>query len=263
MNKDAQEGSPKEEVPGTAAFSRFMRVLQAVCDSDDPPTKARLATLVDLPRPTIYRIVAALKAEGMLTESRGSGTLLPGPRLLSLAARGWERSDFRKAAQAPLARLRDLLDETIHLAIVSGDEMVYIDKLESNRTVRMMSRIGTRVPLHSSSVGKAWLATLDSETLQAVLDRLPLTARTRYTVTDRKALERQLVATRERGYSLDIQENEDDICCYGRAIVGRDGRPLGCISVSMPRYRFEETEARPITQAMAECVRDIARECEA
>ena len=92
--------------------------------------------------------------------------------------------------------------------------------------------------------------------------RLPLPARTRHTVTDRTALERQLQATRERGYSLDIQENEDDICCYGRAIVGRDGRPLGCISVSMPRYRFEETDARPITQAMAECVRDIARECD-
>ena len=71
-----------------------------------------------------------------------------------------------------------------------------------------MSRIGTRVPLHSSSVGKAWLATLDPEALQAVLDRLPLPARTRHTVTDRTALERQLQATRERGYSLDIQENE-------------------------------------------------------
>ena len=109
---------------------------------------------------------------------------------------------------------------------------------------------------------QAWLATLDPEALQAVLDRLPLPARTRHTVTDRTALERQLQATRERGYSLDVQENEDDICCYGRAIVGRDGRPLGCISVSMPRYRFEETDARPITQAMAECVRDIARECD-
>lgn len=259
MSKDERDPSLREEVPGTAAFSRFMRVLQVVSDCDDPPTKARLATLVNLPRPTVYRIVAALKAEGMLVESHGSGTLLLGPRLLSLAARGWERSDFRKAAQAPLERLRDLLDETIHLAISSGDEMVYIDKLESNRTVRMMSRIGTRVPLHSSSVGKAWLATLDPEALRGILDRLPLPARTRHTLTNRKALERQLDATRERGFSLDIQENEEDICCYGRAIVGRDGRPLGCISVSMPRYRFEETEARKITQAMAECVRDIAR----
>lgn len=260
MNKDGRAPPPREEVPGTAAFSRFMRVLQAVSDSEEPPTTAGLATVVGLPRPTVYRIVAALKAEGMLAEERRSGALLLGPRLLSLASRSWDRSELRKAAQRPLARLRDRLDETIHLAIRSGNEMIYIDKLESNRTVRMMSRIGTRVPLHSSSVGKAWLATIPSDELRSILDNLPLSRRTPHTLTDRKALVRALDATRERGFSVDLQENEEDICCYGRAILGPDGQALGCISVSMPRYRFEETVVSDVAQAMAECVRDIARE---
>ena len=263
MSKDGQAPPPREEVPGTAAFSRFMRVLQTVGDSEEPPTTARLATLVDLARPTVYRIVAALKAEGMLAEERRAGALLLGPRLLSLASRSWDRYDLREAAQRPLARLRDRLDETIHLAIRSGNEMIYIDKLESNRTVRMMSRIGTRVPLHSSSVGKAWLATIPSDELRSILDKLPLSRRTRHTLTDRKALARELDATRERGFSIDLQENEEDICCYGRAIIAPDGKILGCISVSMPRYRFEETVASDVAQAMAECARDIAREMDA
>lgn len=248
-----------EKVPGTAAFSRFMRVLQAVSEQEQPLTTARLATAVDLPRPTVYRIVAALKAEGMLMEVRGSGLLLLGPRLISLAARSWERSDLRQAAELPLVRLRDAIDETIHLAIYSGNEMIYIDKLESNRTVRMMSRVGTGVPLHSSSVGKAWLAALDPAEIQATLETLPLPQRTRHTITGHDDFVREIEATRERGYSLDLQENEDDICCYGRAIVDWNGQVLGCISVSMPRYRFEETPAEAILRTMADCVRDIAR----
>lgn len=237
-----------------------MRVLQAVSDQEQPLTTAKLATAVDLPRPTVYRIVAALKAEGMLTESRGSGLLLLGPRLISLAAHSWERSDLRQAAELPLVQLRDAIDETIHLAIRSGNEMIYIDKLESNRTVRMMSRVGTRVPLHSSSVGKAWLASLDQAEIQATLNTLPLPQRTCHTITSRDDFAREIAATRERGYSLDLQENEDDICCYGRAIVDRNGQVLGCISVSMPRYRFEETPTEAILRAMADCVRDIARQ---
>ncbi|MBV2143029.1 IclR family transcriptional regulator [Falsochrobactrum sp. TDYN1] len=260
MSNEEHGSARRQEVPGTAAFSRFMRVLQAVSDSDERMTTAKLAASVGLPRPTVYRIVAALKSEGMLAEEPQTGALLLGPRLISLAARSWDRSDLRKAAQTPLARLRDRLDETVHLAIRSGDEMVYIDKIESNRTVRMMSRIGMRVPLHSSSVGKAWLASLDAEEVRNTLARIPLVSRTKYTLTDRDAVAREIEITRQRGFSLDLQENEEDICCYGCVILDRGGRVLGCISVSMPRYRFEEAESGPITQAMAECVRDIAEE---
>ncbi|PWL18606.1 IclR family transcriptional regulator [Falsochrobactrum shanghaiense] len=260
MSDEEAGPSGRQEVPGTASFSRFMRVLQAVSDSEAPLTTARLAILVGLPRPTVYRIVAALKAEGMLTEEAQTGAWLLGPRLVSLAARSWDRSDLRKAAQIPLAQLRDQLDETIHLAIRSGDEMVYIDKIESNRTVRMMSRVGTCVPLHSSSVGKAWLASLDDVEMRAILAQLPLRPRTKHTLTTREAVAAEIAATRERGYSLDLQENEEDICCYGRAIPDQNGRARGCISVSMPRYRFEEAPSGPITQAMEQCVRAIAQQ---
>jgi DNA-binding IclR family transcriptional regulator len=258
--KTGQGRSTHLEVPGTAAFSRFMRVLQAVSDSPAPPSTANLAALTGLPRPTVYRIVAALQVEGLLVEAGGTGKLMLGPRLISLAARSWDRSDLRIAAQMPLMRLRDQLDETIHLAVRSGAEMIYIDKLESNRTVRMMSRIGTRVPLHSSSVGKAWLAAIVPHEMHAIVERLPLEKRTRYTLTDREALLREIETTRRRGFSTDIQENEEDICCYGKSIVDRLGQIAGCISVSMPRYRFEEAESGPITLAMADCVADIARE---
>lgn len=262
MTSGSTDNGRRDAIPGTAAFSKFMRVLQAVSDADDPMTIARLAAVTKLPRPTVYRIVAALRAEGMLDEKGDSGLLVPGPRLISLARRSWDRSDLRKAAEGPLARLRDRLDETVHLAVRSGVDMIYVDKLESQQTVRMMSRVGTHVPLHSSSVGKAWLAAMAPEEAAKIVATLPLERRTAHTITSRDLLIEEIAATRRRGYARDLQENELDISCYGRAILDRRGNPAGCISVSMPRYRFESTDQALVTEAMAACVADIARALE-
>ncbi|OAS14220.1 IclR family transcriptional regulator [Methylobacterium platani] len=248
---------PRPEVPGTAAFGKFMRVLQAAADAPGEASVARLAKATALPRPTVHRIVAALLAEGLLTDE--DGALCLGPRLVSLAFRSWDGSLLRQAAREPLLALRDALDETVHLAVPDAGEMVYLDKLESHRTVRMASRIGTRVALNTSAVGKAWLATLPEADLAPLLARLALPARTPHSLTDPDALRREIARTRAHGHSLDRQENELDICCYGMALRGAGGRVLGCISVSLPRYRFEALPPGTVLRAMAACAEAVAR----
>ncbi|TGE00738.1 IclR family transcriptional regulator [Methylobacterium nonmethylotrophicum] len=251
----------RPEVPGTAAFGKFMRVLQAVADAQGEahqgPSIARLVRATALPRPTVHRIAAALVAEGLLTEE--DGALHLGPRLVSLAFRSWDGSLLRQAAREPLLRLRDSLDETVHLAVPDFGEMVYIDKLESHRTVRMASRIGTRVSLHTSAVGKAWLATLPEHELEPLLDRMERPAHTPHSITDPARLRREIAETRQRGHSLDLQENELDICCYGQALRGAGGRVLGCISVSLPKYRFEALAPGTVLAAMRACAEAVAQ----
>ena len=226
---------------GTAAFAKFMTVLQLIADAGQAPSVPQLAVASGFPRPTVYRIVGALIAEGLVVESQRGGTFELGPRLLTLASRSWERSDLRVAATDALQALRDATQETVHLAVRSGSEMVYIEKLESPHAVRMASRIGTRVTLYSSSVGKAWLASLDVTARDALLDSLTLARFTPNTITDRAALRAELDATRERGYAEDREENEAQIFCYGSAIPGSDGLPVACISVSIPLFRRSET----------------------
>ncbi|GJD53370.1 HTH-type transcriptional regulator XynR [Methylobacterium crusticola] len=252
-----EDGNGRAEIPGTAAFGKFMRVLQAVADAPGDMTVAGLCRITGFPRPTVHRIAAALVTEGMLAEGSGNRLRL-GPRLISLAFRSWDGSTLRQVAQDHLVRLRDRLDETVHLAVHDRGGMVYVDKLESRRTVRMASRIGTRVALHATAVGKAWLATLDEAELEPVLARAVLVALTPGSITDREALRAEVAATRARGHALDRQENELDICCYGHALRGPGGRVLGCISVSLPRYRFEEVPAQAILAAMRDCVAGIA-----
>jgi len=115
--------------------------------------------------------------------------------------------------------------------------MVYIEKLESPQAVRMTSRIGTRVTLYSSAVGKAYLAALDEASCTALLTTLSLQKFTEHTITDKAALHAEIAATRHRGYAEDREENEAQIFCIGAAIRNQDNQVLGCISISIPLYR--------------------------
>ncbi|WP_061170474.1 IclR family transcriptional regulator [Caballeronia hypogeia] len=243
---------------GTAAFSKFMAVLQLIADAAEPPTIARLAAASGYPRPTVYRIVGALIAEGLVVENVRGGCYALGPRLMSLASRSWERSDLRVAATDALRTLRDATQETVHLAVKSGAEMVYIEKLESPHAVRMASRIGTRVTLYSSSVGKAYLSTLTSAERDALLQDIAFERFTPNTIVDRSALDAELDATRERGYSEDREENEAQIFCYGSAIVGANGATLGCVSVSIPLFRKSATPMETYIEPLRQACRAIA-----
>jgi DNA-binding IclR family transcriptional regulator len=243
-------------VPGTAAFQKFMRVVQVVSDQPHKLTIGTLAKTLALPRPTTHRIVEALLAEGMLISDHLDRLGL-GPRLVSLAWRSLETSDIRTIAQPWLKQLRDALDETVHLAVRSGFDMVYIDKLEANRTVRMASRIGTRVSLYSSSVGKAWLAAQPVSVLDGLLEQLDLQPFTELTRVTREAIHTEITITRQRGYAIDDQENELDICCYGRAILDDRHQVVGCISVSMPTYRFAEIDKTSTLKLIEKCVSEI------
>jgi DNA-binding IclR family transcriptional regulator len=254
------------QVAGTASFSKFMHVLQLVADWPDAgevPNVTALMRASGYPRPTVHRIVAALLAEGLLVEVQGGSGLALGPRLIQLASRSWGRSDMRLVAVDELKRLRDLTGETVHLAVPNGNTMVYIEKLESPSAVRMASRIGTSVGLHSTAVGKAYMAALAADTLEPLLKGLPFKRHTDNTLMDRTALRKELQLTRERGWSVDNEENEAGIYCFGGVIRGHGGLPVAAISVSTLLYRQKEDPQqayiKPLLEACAAISERIAQ----
>ena len=246
------------QVAGTASFSKFMHVLQLVADAQEPVNVAALMRASGYPRPTVHRIVAALIAERLLVENERSGMLALGPRLIQLASRSWGRSELRLAAVDELKRLRDLTGETVHLAVPNGSSMVYIEKLESPSAVRMTSRIGTSVSLHATAVGKAYLAALDEAALAPLLQDLPLPRYTANTATDLDALRAQVALTRTRGWSVDNEENEAGIFCFGAVIRGGTGAPVAAISVSTLVFRQKGDPEQAYVAPLLEACRAIS-----
>jgi DNA-binding IclR family transcriptional regulator len=130
-------------------------------------------------------------------------------------------------------------EETCHLGVLDDTEIVYVDKAEPERqATRLFSTPGKRVPMHSTAMGKAYLAAMDPEVSAALIDRIELTRRTEKTITDRAALEAELDLIRERGWSTDIGETEIWVHCAGAVILGRDGRPVAALSTSGPEARI-------------------------
>ena len=136
--------------------------------------------------------------------------------------------------------------------------MVYIDKLESPQTVRMTSRIGTRVLLHASSVGKAYLSRLPEDELAPLLEDITFVRKTAHTIMRLKDLIAALAEARRLGYATDKEETEPEILCLGAAICDESGHPIGGISVSIPKYRFDRSAQRRFPAFVVACARQIS-----
>lgn len=236
---DESDFRSSTQVQGAASFSKFMTVLQIIADTPGTLDIAQLTKRAPFPRGTVYRLVSALIAEGLVIQSGEGGTFRLGPRLLQLAAKAWEDSDLRSIARDFLVSLRDATDETVHLAVPSNNRMVYIDKLVGSNRVQMKTSIGAQVELHSTSVGKAWLSGLSDQQLIELIKGLDLRRHTDKTFTTPDGLLEELKRTREQGFAFDDEENEPDIRCLGSPIFNRLREPVGAVSVSMPVYRHD------------------------
>ena len=243
-----------KSIQGAQSFSRNMNVLQQIADASSPPSRAELMQHCGLTRPTLYRIIASLEAEGLIAAMKDNRYTLGG-RLVNLARQALAQNDVREIAQPSLRHLRDTTGETVHLAIRNGEDLVYIDKFESREVVRMASTIGTRVTFCSSGVGKAFLSALPVPDAQSLIANMTIKKITPFTTTDHSAVKNIVSQARAEGFVFDNQENEIGIVCFGAAICESTDHPVASVSVSVPLFRLSEDVSRysvPLLAAVAE-----------
>jgi IclR family transcriptional regulator, acetate operon repressor len=192
---------------------------------------ADIAGVTGLAPSTVHRILRELVELGWARDDGERGYLL-GARLLSLAGQASTLNTLSRIAHPILRDLSDRTAHTVHFALLSGDEAVYIDKIEGRRAYHIRSRIGLAVPLHCTAIGKAILAAMTDDNVRATLDRAGLVARTERTITDRDVLLEHLAEVRRRGFAIDDEENELHTRCIGTAVIDHRGLPVGAVSIS-------------------------------
>jgi IclR family acetate operon transcriptional repressor len=184
-----------------------------------------------LPVSTVHRILQELTDLGWARNDGEHGYIL-GARLLSLAGQAADGDTVARTARPILQRLSEQSGYAAHFAVRSGDEAVYVDKVEGRRSYHMRSRIGLSIPLHCTAIGKALLANLPSEEVLAILARTGMPAMTPHTITKPDVMLAHLEVVRERGCAIDDEENEADIRCVGAAVIDHRGITVGGLSVS-------------------------------
>jgi IclR family transcriptional regulator, acetate operon repressor len=224
-----------DEVPQSAA-DKTLYVLEALADHS---RIADIAAASGLPKPTVHRILQTLVRRGFaLTDGRGE--YVGGPRILSLAGRFMQRFDLAERVRPILRELQERTEWTVHLALLSGDEAVYVAKLEGAKPYHLASRVGMSLRLHCTSIGKAILATMPDAEVRALLRRAGMGARTPHTLTDEDLLLKDLAGVRRRGYAEDHEENEAGVCAVGAAVFDHTGQVIGAVSAAALVYLAEE-----------------------
>jgi IclR family acetate operon transcriptional repressor len=220
-------------------------------------TLAELAAEVPTAKSTTHRYVTTLLELGVVRRD-GAGRLTLGLRLVELAGALLDGDHLRSAAEPVLHELVARTGETVHLGVPSDGHVVYIAKVESPQSVRLVSRIGARIPMHCSAMGKALLAQLDEAALSVALER-PRELRTMHTLTSADALLAELEKVRGAGVAIDDEENELGVRCIGTVVHGNATAPVGAISVSAPATRMTHERCAEVAPAVLAAAEEIAR----
>ncbi|MQA08854.1 MAG: helix-turn-helix domain-containing protein [Pseudonocardiaceae bacterium] len=226
-----------DEEPQSAA-DKTLCVLEALADH------SRIADIVassGLPKATVHRILQTLVRRGF-ARTDGQGEYVGGPRILSLAGRFLQRLDLAEQVRPLLRDLQERTAWTVHLALLSGDEAVYVAKIEGVKPYHLASRVGMSLRLHCTSIGKAILATMPDDEVRALVRRTGMAARTPNTMTEEDALLRDLTAVRQRGYAEDHEENEAGVRAVGAAVFDHTGQVIGGVSAAALVYHAGEDD---------------------
>ncbi|HEX7619888.1 MAG TPA: IclR family transcriptional regulator [Anaerolineales bacterium] len=218
---------------------------------------SELSAQLGMPKSSTHRYMATLQSVG-LAERTGVDRFRLGTRVIELAGAFLANSDLPSESHATLHELAEMTGETIHLAVPSGTDVVYIAKIESRHTLGMSSHIGARLPMYCTSLGKAILAFSAPGLLQAVLAEHPQ-ARTPHTITSPKALRTELVDVRSQGFALDNEENEAGICCVGSPVIDYTGTAIAAISISGPLDRMTRQRALQLGPVLWESTQRVSR----
>ncbi|SDZ56535.1 transcriptional regulator, IclR family [Saccharopolyspora shandongensis] len=218
-----------ESTRGRSVTSKVLGILEAFESGSASLSLTRIAEVADLPLPTAYRLVRELVEWGALHRD-DNGRYSVGLRLWEVAQNGGRQ--LRDAARPYLQDLFSLTQETAHLAVREGHEALYVDRIYSSKRVPRASRVGGRLPLHATAVGKVLLAYEDDWLREAYLAR-DLEVPTKSTHANPARLREELKHAREQGYATTFEEMRPGSCSIAVPVFGDSGRAVAAIGLVM------------------------------
>jgi IclR family transcriptional regulator, acetate operon repressor len=213
-----------------------------------------IAERAQLPKSTVHRILRRLVERGY-ARAEGNGVYGLGPRVLTMAGEMLQGLDATAHAAPVLRELHADVGHTVHFAMLSDDEAVYLEKLvDPGLPYQFASRVGGRIPLHCTAIGKSLLAAMPDE----VIVRLGLVRRTPRTIVSADDLHAELERVRERGFAIDDEENERNIRCVGAAVRDHTGAATHAISVSALTVELSLDDALALGPRVVDAARAVS-----
>ncbi|WP_339515271.1 IclR family transcriptional regulator [Pseudomonas sp. RL_15y_Pfl2_60] len=224
-----------------SSITRVLEIIEAVSRAHRPISPADLAEQLSIPKPSLHRLLAQLEGDGYL-QFNMRRLLVPGIRLHGIALGVLYSGRFKAPRQAILQRLTSIIGETCGIAIPSGTEMIYYDRVQTERPLQVYLPVGSHTPTWCTSSGKLYLSSLSRDQRLGILKNLPLSRYARNTLTDAVELERALTKIRAEELGTDNEEFVDGLVACAVPVKDRQGRLFACLFVHAPviSKRFDE-----------------------
>jgi IclR family acetate operon transcriptional repressor len=250
--------------PGTPAgqvqsLTRGFSILEALAKSGGGLTLTDVAHRVQLPPSTTHRFLSTLEKRGYVYQAGDLGLWYVGLQAFTVGTTFLANRDFVAQSHASMHRLMEQAGETANLAILDGTEAVFIAQVQCHEMMRTLVKLGSRVPLHASGVGKALFAALADEQIDAILKVRGLPRITENTIVVPETMWAALRVIRQRGYSFDDEEHARSTRCVGAAIYDEHAEPLGAISIAGPSTRLADERIRQLGPIVAHIAEALTR----
>jgi IclR family transcriptional regulator, acetate operon repressor len=241
---EARAVKKPEAYPGTQSIQRALRLLKQFSSQTPEWSLAELSDSLGMNKTTVYRMLTALEAEGLVQRTTARDRYTLGPELIVLGNVARRSNDLRTISQPELRALADESGETAVLEIASHGEVLIMEEAMGPGMVRMQAEVGTRWPLHATSTGKAILAAAETAWGPQAFARLGLPRRlpklTPRTLTTRDALRGELEQIRNQGFATAVEELQMGYAAVSAAVVDREGEPVAAVGIGGPTSRLTE-----------------------
>ena len=234
------------------------RVLKAFLTREESLGVSELSRRLGLGKSAVHRLLSTLAAEGLVEQDPRTGGYRLGIVMFELGEAVKVHLDLHAAAAPVLAHLREQTGESAQVGVLDGDEVVYVDRLESAHSLRLFTETGRRVPAHCTSSGKILLAHLDGPARAEYLRR-PLARYTPHSVTDPDVLAAELARVRVEGWAEAFNEREIGVASVAAPVRDARGEVVAARSVGAPVARFGAPQRRRVSRAVVEAGEAISR----
>src|SRR6266478_6588249 len=239
-------------------LERSLGILELLCSNGPELSLIELSEQLQLHKSTTHRLVGVLEQHRFVEKSSSSGKYKLGLKLFELGSKAIAHLDWRERARRYLQRLAFDTGETAHLCILDDGEVLYLEKGEAPRTVRVPSIVGRRYPAHCGAAGKTLLAFQPEDEIDDLIKRRGLKAYTRNTFTTPAQLRDGLRLVREQGYAIDNEEFEEGLECIGAPIRDYSGKVVAAISIAGPTFRITEDKLPVLARSVIEAAQELS-----
>ncbi|MCD6355943.1 MAG: IclR family transcriptional regulator [Anaerolineaceae bacterium] len=239
---------------------RTFKVIKVLSENYEGISLTQLSQQVNLHKSTVSRILRTLKSENLVRQEIESSKYSLGTGFLEISLKYLGGVDLRKISFPYMQKLQEILGETINLAILDYDEIIYIERVVSHQALRHSMKIGDRVPARYTSLGKSMLAFSDQDSVKKMLKEKKLTKNTPYTKTDINALMKEFEEIRHTKIAFDNREHQKNIRCLGSPIFNADGKVVGAISMSGPAVRITDEKISEYGKVIMQTAEEISHE---